>query len=68
MASEITLLDEMFRVDEVDSGRYDRGKESSMTSNLSANHSSFSNKSDVSVFRLVPHSRPQYRDLSTRKG
>jgi len=25
MASEITLLDEMFKVDEVDSSRYDRG-------------------------------------------
>lgn len=25
MASEITLLDEMFKVEEVDSGRYDRG-------------------------------------------
>ena len=26
MASEITLLDEMFKVDEVDSSRYDRGR------------------------------------------
>ena len=34
MASEITLLDEMFRVDEVDSGRYDRGMESLIHSSV----------------------------------
>jgi len=28
MASEITLLDEMFKVDEVDDKRYDRGNPS----------------------------------------
>jgi hypothetical protein len=60
MSSEITLLDEMFKVEEVDNARYDRGM--ARTFPLTA---SIPYKSNFPLLRFNTHSGSKQRNLPT---